>query len=205
MNAIKNELEKMGIRCTADERSAVIVIPERRTGLNAAVRFDYDGTPRGFAEALAEYAENYDADSEADARIAMHYITSTEILRGVSRVVDDARKTKEMLKNAAKVAMTVVRREEREAVLEGRTSYVSVSEQFSNEDNKFYKKKPLPDGVKRRPREEYNIGDIVYTDNGVKYRILYMENNGMDVDMEYMEGPRAGLLNFIYDAVYLYK
>ena len=205
MERIKKALEEIGIKCAIEGHSAAVVIPGKKTEWNTVAGFDHDGTPRGFVMALSEYAENYDPSKEADYRVAMHYMTSREILYGVDRIVDDARQAKDTMKTAARKAMAAVMEEELETAINGRTFFIDIADRFSSNDNRFYEMRPLPKNVKVHSWEEYGAGDIVYTNQGTKFRILYTGESGRNVYMEYMEGPRAGLLTYIGNTYSLYK
>ena len=52
---------------------------------------------------------------------------------------------------------------------------------------------------------DYNIGDIVYTDFGTRYKIIDLGTKEIPVKLKYMDGRKAGMFDYIEDASWLYK
>jgi len=65
--------------------------------------------------------------------------------------------------------------------------------------------KPLPDGVRQRIPEEYSPGDTVYDRFGNKYELVSVGYKGYDARIRYLEGPKAGKMNYIAEVNWLYK
>ena len=66
-------------------------------------------------------------------------------------------------------------------------------------------KKGPPEGTSRHIPEEYHVGDVAYGHDGTKYRIVSIGKQGYDARIEYLEGPKAGKLNYIAEVNWLYK
>ena len=62
-----------------------------------------------------------------------------------------------------------------------------------------------PPGTRQHIPEEYAVGDIVYTRNGTRYELVSIGYKGYDAYIRYLDGPKAGRLNYIAEVNWLYK
>ena len=66
-------------------------------------------------------------------------------------------------------------------------------------------KQMIPVGAKRRLPEEYVPDDIVYGQDGTRYRLVSFGNQGYGAVLEYLDGEKQGRRNYIAEVNWLYK